>query len=344
VNVSLATENDLAPWQTFVDNTPDAGPMHHAGWFNVLRDAYAVTPHFFMAKNDSGAIVGVMPMYRTSSIFTGTHFTTLEGGILARDEGARISLLSAAKALRNERGVRYVQIRGGSVDPEASFSLTTLHTVVPTSEGPDARWSAIKPKTRWGIRQAEKQPFEITHDTDLLFLDDFYLLYAAHMRDLGTPVFSLKTFHAMREQLGMQRLRLYLLRYEQRLVGGMLCIVQGNRWTDLYAIVRRAQTTEFANYLMYWHVIRDAAKSGIAEFDMGRSTPESNVHLFKRKWGGSDVAVQYQFYPAEGNRRSQLGLVGETREKGLAQRIWSSLPPSVCNIAGPLIRRDLPFL
>lgn len=343
MNVSLATEDDLESWQAFVDNTPTAGPMHHAGWFKVLRDAYAVVPYYFIAKSE-GAIVGVLPMYLSRSRFTGRHYTSLEGGILVSQDEAEIALRSTAKALRNERGVRYVQIRGGSIDPEAQRTLTTLHTVVPTSEGPEKRWSAIKTKTRWGIRQAQKQPFEVQRDYDLQGIDDFYDLYAAHMRDLGTPVFSLKTFRAMREHLGKERLRLHFLRYDGRLVGGMLCVVHGNRWTDLYAIVRRAKTTEFANYLLYWEVIRDAAESGIAEFDMGRSTPESNVHLFKRKWGGHDVAVDYLFYTASDAPEKQLGLLGETREKGLAQRIWSRLPTSVCARVGPIIRRDLPFL
>lgn len=297
-----------------------------------------------MARSGEGRVRGVLPCYRTGSLFTGLHYTTLDGGALAETDAVRNTLTAAAKNLRNERGVRFVQIRGGRGDDHAPFQFTTVHTVVPTYDGPGAAWAAIKPKTRWGIRQAERQELEVALDAGLHGLQSFYGLYAAHMHELGTPVFGIRTLHAMHRHLGSDRMRLHLLKYRGRLVGGMLCIVHGNRWTDLYAIVRRAQAPEFANYLLYWRVIRDAAENGVRELDLGRSMPGSNVHLFKRKWGGFDVDVPYLFYPAANRRNIKMGLLGENRAKGLPQKIWSRLPLSLCNALGPIIRRDLPFL
>lgn len=343
-SVRAAGSPDLESWQSFVDASPDAGPLHHAAWYDILRDAYSVEPFFFLANDGSGAIRGIMPMYLSRSRFTGTHYTTLEGGILANDAGAAGALLATARQLRDEPRVQYVQLRGGALVEEFPIGIPTVHTIVRTDDGVGAALARIKAKTRWGIRQAEKQDLEVRLDPNFRDLGSFYRLYAAHMHELGTPTFGPATFRAMREHLGRERLRLYLLRYRGTPIGGMMCIVHGNRWTDLYAIVRRSAELEFANYFLYWQVIRDAAECGVSEFDLGRSTPNSSVHLFKRKWGGRDVTVRYGFSPAANNRSQRFGLLGETREKGWRQRLWTRLPLSLCNWAGPVIRRDLPFL
>jgi hypothetical protein len=315
--------------------------MHHAAWLGVLQDASHVRP-LFLAAYEGDNVVGVMPGYISRSPLTGAHYTTLDGGPLVAHEGARSALLG--KVLEKQNGLKYVQIRGGApAELHAVSVVPTVHTLITTGGGIDSAWSAIKPKTRWAIRQAEKEPLSIERDESLQLIDVFYSLYAAHMRALGTPVFSRELFRAMRRHLGPEKLRLYVLRHRGTPIGGMLCVVHGRRWTDLYAIVRREDAPEFANYLLYWHVIRDAAERGISELDLGRSMPRSNVHLFKRKWGGRDEAVPYVYYSRE-QSTTKFGMLDTNREKGAAQKLWAKMPVGFCNLVGPIIRRDLPFL
>lgn len=343
LTVRVAQEPDLTAWQDYVDRTPGAGPLHHAAWYNVLGEAYSVRPYFLFAVDDAGRIAGVLPSYHSRSPLTRSHITSLEGGILAQSPDAVHSLLAEAMALRDRTRAHYLQIRGGPVDAPAS-TVPTVHTVIETRRDADALWSAVKRKTRWGIRQAEKQELSIEHDPQLAGLEAFYSVYATHMRDLGTPVFGVSTFRAMGEYLGRDRLRLYLAKYRGRLIGGMLCIIHGNSWTDWYAVMRSSEEIEFANYLLYWHVIRDASLHGVESFDLGRSTPGSNVHLFKRKWGGRDIEVPYHFYPSSNARSRDMGLQELKQSKGLAQRVWAHLPLPLCNTVGPLVRKQLPFI
>lgn len=342
--IRLANETDLGAWQHFVDSHPEAGCMHHAGWFLVLRDAFRVTPRYLLALDSSGAIQGILPTYHSRSWLAGDHISSLEDGVLARAPNIAGALLSEARVLRDAYGARYLQIRGGAVDGAACFSVPTVRTVVTTAQPADVLWAAIKKKTRWALRQTEKQPFAIEHDSRLEGLDDFYIVYSTHMRDLGTPVIGLDAFRAMRTHLGIERLRLYLVKYNSRLIGGMICIAHGDHWTDYFAAVHLTRETEFANYLLYWHVIRDAAQLGISHLDLGRSTPGSGVHLFKRKWGGVDAAVPYRFYVAPHRQPHDLGLQRLKGEKGLPQRLWSRLPLPVSNRLGPLLRKQLPFI
>lgn len=344
ISVSLLDESELAAWQKFVDESDGAGPFHHAGWYNVLREAYAVSPCYLIARDERGELCGVLPAYHSKSVFTGGHITSLDGGILSTTRAAVDPLLYALRALGNKRRVRYVQLRGGPSDGNSSATVRTVHTVIDTTRDREAIWAALRQKTRWEVRQAKRQDLSVMLDTTLAGLEALYGLYAAHMRDLGTPVFGVDTFRSMHRNLGDGRMRTYLLRLGSELIGGMVCVVHGTRWTDLYAIVRRSDATEFANYLLYWWVIGDAADGPAESLDLGRSAPNSSVLLFKHKWGGIDVDVPYLFYPTRLPAPAQLGLVQESREKGLRQRIWSRLPLPVSNRLGPIIRRNLPFL
>ncbi len=343
LSVRTVVPSDLTAWQEFVDRMPEAGPLHHAAWYYVLRDAFSVTPYFLYALDNAGSIVGVLPAYFSRSLITGRHVSSLEGGILAKSDKAVDALLREALRLRDSLRARYLQLRGGAPDSSALI-VPTVHTIIGTRQNVDALWSAVKGKTRWGVRQAQKSSLRIEADPELSELDEFYRVYAAHMRDLGTPVFSREMFRAMKAHLGKGRLRLYLARYNGRLVGGMLCIIHGNSWTDWFAIMRCEREVEFANYLLYWHVIQEASKSGIESLDLGRSTPGSNVHLFKRKWGGIDIDVPYHFYATFGQRSPNKGLEERKNSKSLAQKAWSRLPLPVCNAIGPLVRRELPFI
>jgi serine/alanine adding enzyme len=344
MRVRLISEADLPAWQEFVDRADDSGCMHHAGWYCVLRDACRVNPYFLMATNGRDAIEGILPAYLSRSPLTGRHISSLEDGVLATTSEAVSALLTEARSLRDKTKSRYLQIRGGPIDRPAEVTHPSVHTFIETTQPIETLWKAVKKKTRWAVRQAEKQNLSILHDVTLAQLTEFYAAYARHMRELGTPVFGPEMFDAIVTHLGHDRLRLYILNHCERPIGGMLCIVNGRRWADYYAIVRPSPHTEFANYLLYWHVICDAAQNGAVRLDLGRSAPNSNVHLFKRKWRGVDIEVPYHYYVSAGVRSRNLGFSQQKQDKGLLQKCWSRLPLFVSNRVGPLIRRQLPFI
>jgi hypothetical protein len=342
--VRACRDSDLPSWQDFVDRMPNAGCMHHAGWYGVLRNAYTVTPYFLMAVSDDNEVQGVLPLYHSRSRLTGSHVSSLEDGVLALRPEVAGALFDEALALCQRTGARYLQIRGGSVPRPGTMTQQTVRTFIMTGQPVDSLWAAVKKKTRWAVRQAEQGDIRVEHDRRLVELEAFYYVYAEHMRALGTPVMGIDAFEAIRAHLGLERLRLYLVRSGSKLIGGMLCIVNGNGWTDYYAIVRPSKQTEFANYLLYWHVIREASACKVQRLDLGRSTPSSNVHLFKRKWGGLDFDVPYHFYPVRGAGLRGPGLQHLKKGRGLPQQIWSQLPLALCNRLGPLLRKELPFI
>jgi Acetyltransferase (GNAT) domain len=344
IRIRPASEADLPRWQDFADLTPGAGGLHHAGWYCVLRDAYWVTPLFLMGISGDDTIVGILPTYVSRSLFTGLHISSLEGGVLARRHEAATALLAEAIALRDRMRSRYLQLRGGAMPDASGIVVPTVRTIIPTDGTLDALWAGMKQSCRRAVRKGEKEPVVVEQDPRLDRMEEFYTIYAAHMHRLGTPVMGIDAFAAMRAHLGRNRLRLYLVRKQGHVIGGMLCLANNRLWTSYLTAVAPSKGAEFANYTLYWHVIRDAFSMGVARLDLGRSTAGSNVHVFKQRWGGIDVEVPYRFYPAPNLRSGDMGLQNLKKEKGLPQRVWSRLPLTLCNRLGPLLRKQLPFI
>ena len=73
----------IAAWDDYARSRPDFGSMHHAAWLQILSECSAVQPIFLAAIDRENRFCGVMPCYRSSSIFSGRHIATLRGGVVA---------------------------------------------------------------------------------------------------------------------------------------------------------------------------------------------------------------------------------------------------------------------
>jgi FemAB-related protein (PEP-CTERM system-associated) len=342
--IEVASRSNLDEWQSFVDSQRQSHALHHSGWFHVLVGSSAVKPLFLMARADDGAIVGVMPAYLSRSAISGAHVTTLDGGILAAHPAAAATLVEHAREHLIPERAKYFLLRGALRDDGDAHCGDSEYvvSVVDTRQSSDHMWERIKKKTRWYIRQGEKQGFSVRQDPELANIDTFYALYAAHVHRLGTPVMGKGMMRAMVRYLGPQRLRLLLVERSGRIVGGMLMVVANRGFLDLYALVRHDLRDTAAGYLLYWKALELASCEQAAELNLGRSAVGSGTHLFKMKWGGRDEPLVYRYYSAPGTGRVD-GLEKYHGKETLVQRVWRRLPLWVANRIGPVVRRQLPF-
>jgi lipid II:glycine glycyltransferase (peptidoglycan interpeptide bridge formation enzyme) len=249
----------------------------------------------------------------------------------------------ARERLAAERA-QYFLLRGAPHDngdtPDEAGEY--VMSIVNTKQASEEIWRQIKKKTRWYIRQGEKQGFSIRVDSELANIDAFYALYAAHVHRLGTPVMGRRMMQAMARYLGPQRLRLLLVERSGEMIGGMMIVIANRGFLDLYALVQHDLRDTAAGYLLYWKALELAAREGAAELNLGRSAVGSGTHLFKTKWGGRDEPLIYRRYFASGARQRH-GLEKFRSQETLAQRMWKHLPLWAANSIGPLLRRQLPF-
>lgn len=339
--VTIAAEQDLDEWQHVALEREPRNPMLDAAWYRVLADAFSVERLFLVCRDSGGRIVGLAPFYFSRSPFTGRHLTNLEDGWYAEDESASRALLNAAISLGKDRNTRYLLLRNAAaLAGTADRVVPTVRRIIDTSPPAEVILGEVKKKNRWAIRQAMSRGFMVEQDSALGRLDVFYALYARHMRDLGTPVMSARYMRALKRHFGAARLKLFFVCRDGREVGGMLCLAAADSWLNMYAVVRKELMAAYPNYLLYWHAIECAAGAGISRFDLGRSRPASNTHLFKAKWPGVDCQVPHCYFGPP----VTLAHVERIREQdSLLQRIWKHVPLAVANWAGPMVRDQLPF-
>lgn len=321
--------------------------MHHAGWFDVLRDAFPVECCFLIAKRHDGSICGVLPQYISRSRLFGAHLSSLEDGLLADDADVARELLNRAIEERDRAKVRYVVLRG--VENGADLGTTpaivrpTIRRTVDTTLSADDLFRSLDRRVRREIARAETASYRVFIDADLRHIDGvFYDEYAAHVHQLGTPVAGRQMLRAMKARFGTKYLRLYLIAApDGEIAGGILGIISKAGFNGWYGVVRARDKADFATYLLYWRIIEDLARSGIRTFDLGRSFPGSGSYGFKRKWPGVDRPSDHAFFPRPGVDLTTEAALFETLS--LKQRVWRRLPRNVANVCGPLIRRQLPF-
>lgn len=334
---------DLAKWQAFVDAHPDADPHQHSGWYHILKDCFSVTPYFLRAVDDQGSTLGVLPMYFSKSMLMGKSLSTMSGGALSSDGNVPNMLYEEAFRLRDKLGAKFLLVRGGpSPKRSPTFKVDVVHTMIDVSLTSTEIWPSLNTHTRRGIRKGLKK--RLVCELDNSSVDAFYEIYSKRMQELGTPVMGPCLMRAMKHYMP-NNFNLFVLRQGNRVVGGKVCIDTSSKRSNLYASTQFDVMRQGGNYSLYWHVIESTCKTeNILTYDLGRSTPESGVHLFKKKWRGKDKFVSYGYYFAPGKKAAlSIDKVNLRNGGSLRQRIWSHLPSTITNRLGPMIRKQIPF-
>jgi CelD/BcsL family acetyltransferase involved in cellulose biosynthesis len=168
-------------------------------------------------------------------------------------------------------------------------------------------------------------------------LPAFYDVFAANMRDLGSPVHGRPCLQAVLEAF-KPRARRLLARRAGRPVGGLLALVHGDTLYVPWASSLRSEAAHCPNMLLYWEALRGACQDGHRRFDFGRSTRDSGTYRFKRQWGAEEVPLYWYTLPLRGRAAPPAGA---DERLALAGRLWRRLPLGLTRWLGPRLRRLL---
>ncbi len=330
-------------WDRFVEQHPAATVAHLGAWGAIVRRAYGHETVYLVAE-EAGQVTGVLPLVLIDSRLFGRRLVSMPfldyGGILAAPGGAaERALLDAALDLARRRRVQSVGLRqfhrAGLGRPAGDDRVTMLLDLGTE----DAVWRALPSERRNRVRKGDRQGLAATWGGAEL-LDDFYRVFAANMRDLGSPVHTRRFFTAMLEALpGTARVVLVRDRVG-RAVGAAVCLFfRGTVMVPWVSSLRQA----FAlcpNFVLYWEVIRFACRHGYRTLDFGRSLRHKGTFEFKRQWGARPYPLPWLFVdvvpggppPVDRDAGRFAPLVA----------VWKRLPLAVANAVGPYLRGQIP--
>ena len=203
LQIKTLEHTDCARWDMFVNQCPEATFFHRAGWKEVVERAFGHSTYFLYAESD-GRIEGIIPLVHVNSRLFGNALISspfcVYGGVVANTDSARQALELAACELAQGLEVDYLEMRNRTPRnptwPSKDLYVTFRKELDPD---PEKNLLNVPRKQRAMIRKGMKAGLAGEIDSDV---DRCYAVYSESVRNLGTPVYSLKYFKLLKEVFG----------------------------------------------------------------------------------------------------------------------------------------------
>ena len=334
-------------WDRFVELQPRATVGHLRAWGRVIQQAYGHEP-IGLAAVDGGDVAGILPLVLVRSRLFGDHLVSMPfldyGGILIDAEagdpaGVAGALLDAGLEAARARGARSLGLRQfDPIELTAPVTDDRVTMLLPLSTA-DAAWKALPSERRNRVRKGEKSGLSAVWGGSEL-LAGFYDVFAANMRDLGSPVHSRGFFSAMLGGVDDAARVLQVRDRDGRPVGAAVCLFFRDTIAVPWVSSRRDAFALCPNFVLYWEVIRFGCEHGYRTLDLGRSFKNAGTFEFKRQWGATPHPLPWIFRDLVPGAPPSVD-----RDSHRFHRLvdlWKRLPVPVANLVGPWVRRQLP--
>ena len=340
--VHLMQPGDMARWDEFVQQCPEATFFHRAGWQAVIERAFGHRTWFYFAQSD-GRIVGVLALCQIKSALFGHSLSSLPfcvyGGVAATSDLARAALDQAAQALARKLNAGHLEYRNilpahpGNPDWQVKDLYVTFRKAISADD--EANMNAIPRKQRAMVRKGIKAG--LTGEIDQT-IERFFTAYSTSVHRLGTPVFSKKYFRILKEVFA-DDCEIRIILKDDELIAAVMSFYFRDEVVPYYGGGMPAAREVAGNDFMYWHLMQYAAARGCRVFDFGRSKRGTGAFDFKKNWGfdAQPLAYEYQLHAAASvpennplNPKYQLFI-----------KLWQKMPIALANLVGPHIVKDL---
>jgi len=316
---------------------------HQEKWISAVSKGFGHRTYLLQARTGN-EVTGVLPLCLVNGPIFGKFLVSLPyvntGGVWARDEHTATALISSACDLADKLQVKYLELRHEfEVDhSRINFQRTDkvhMRLELPTSS--EELLASFKSK----VRSQVKKSMQFGHTVEFggrELVADFYRVFAANMRDLGTPVFSKGLFENILRQFGDDAELCLVFNEGAAAAAGLL--VHANRSSEVpsASCIRKFNRTN-ANMFMYWHMLKRCIDRGSRQFDFGRSSADSGTYRFKAQWGAKPHPAVWQYYVRDGDPPA---MTASSDGKQRLVKLWQRLPLWLTKLIGPTIVRGIP--
>lgn len=335
----LRDPGEVARIEGFVRETGGT-PFHRPAWLHAVEAGTGQRALGLVAERDD-TLAGWLPLTEVHSpLFPRALVSSgfaVGGGPLADSASIARDLCRAASELAERRACASVELRGGIApadwtvrsDSHAGFSG-------PLAPDDEAQLLAIPRKQRAEVRKGLARDFAISVGTSEEDRRAHYAVYAASVRNLGTPVFPRALFDAVLDAFDADILT---LRLGEAPVASVLSLYHGGAAMPYWGGGTHAARTTRANERMYYELMCHARRRGCDTFDFGRSKIGSGAFAYKKNWGFAPEPLAYATWTAPGHAARDVDPTSEAYSAKIA--LWKRLPLAVANRLGPPIARGL---
>jgi FemAB-related protein (PEP-CTERM system-associated) len=320
----------------------------------------AAAPCAEAGRSSGEGVLGVLPVVHLKHAIFGNRLVSLPfldgGGILADCREAEECLLAEVIRLGQKTGVGTIELRHERllescedtnigalchIDSRKPLQVATrsnkVRMLLNLPESSEMLVKSFKSKLRSQINRTLKAGF-ISRIGGLELLEDFYKVFLVNMRDLGSPVHSVKLMqHSLIAFSEYSRIVVVYRLTEP--VAAALVVGFGKVLRNPWASSLRKYASLGPNMLLYLRVLEYACDRGYRVFDFGRSSPGEGTYRFKEQWGAVPASLFWHYISLDGKMPDPEG-TGKARFE-MATRYWQKLPLVVTKIIGPSIRKHI---
>jgi FemAB-related protein (PEP-CTERM system-associated) len=307
----------------------------------VIEETFGHKP-YYLAAVENGTIFGILPLFGVQTRLFGCSLVSVPfftyGGILTDRSDVQDELLEKAIELAGEINAKQVELRHvhRCGDWPHICAKVTMEITLPST--PDEYLKTLGSGMRKKVRYACRHSL-VPQWGGIELIPEFYDVFAANMRDLGTPVYPM-SFFVNQIRRSPQTIRILLLREGKRAVFAAFLSCFRSKLELPWAASLAAAREKYSQLPLYWRFIEWAILNGYTKLDLGRCTPNSGPHQFKHHWNCVEHALNWQYWHSPGASVGQLR--PENPKYQLAVALWKRLPLAVANTVGPRIVRGLP--
>lgn len=260
------------------------------------------------------------------------------GGAIADHPLIEQHLMDAADTYAECNGIQHIEYRDTIQRGGLPVRSNKVCMLLQLPDKQETLWNNFPSKLRAQIRRPQREQPEV-RSGGVEYLNDFYVVFARNMRDLGTPVYS-KSFFEYILQTFPERSRIISLRLQNRPVAAGFLLGYREQLEIPWASTIREVNYLSMNMLLYWEALKFAIERNYRQFDFGRSSRDSGTFRFKQQWGAQPGQSYWHYWLKDGAELPDLN--PGNPKYALAINIWKRLPLFVTNQIGPVLVKYLP--
>ncbi|NBB22966.1 GNAT family N-acetyltransferase [Runella sp. CRIBMP] len=299
-------KSQLEPIEKFVKSHPNANYFQSILFFFTCRYSKSVTPVYYVAYDENYAVTGVMLAFRQAQyqIFPLNFLSArsiIWGGPLVQHNDLEVYKGLYQIYQKEQSFAIYTQVRNLSdqsafltVMRDSNFTYEEhLNIIVDLEKTEEQLWAEVHSKRRNEIRRAQKEgtTVELSNTPDTIA--KCYLILKTVYQRAKLPLPSIDHFEALFQNSTQEEgLRIFVAKYEDKIIGCMLCLAYGTTLLDYYAGAYQENYDKYPNDLLPWEVFRWAKQNGFTRFDFGGAGKPGvpyGVREYKKKFGGEMV-------------------------------------------------------
>jgi hypothetical protein len=318
---------------------PGSVPFHSRAWLSVIHDTYGHRPICFVAK-DGRDIQAMLPMVEVQSWITGSRGVTLPFADycppMAKDAAALNLVLAEATKFAQQRGWKYLEIRGGrELMREVPASVVFYEHILDLSGGAEKLLARFESRMRGAIRKAEKEGLRVEVSNAEEAVRTYYALHCETRRKHGVPPQPYSFFQNLHRHFISKQSGIVVVAWHQNTpVAAAVFVHQGAQAVYKFSASNEAFLMLRGNNLVLWEAIRWYANHGFSNMHFGRtSLGNDGLRKYKIGWAAEESKLEYFRYSVP----AQTYIVDTDRSEGGHNQLLSRLPRPLFHLAGRML-------